>query len=61
MLRVAESGFWWDRRYVRRWLKDLEKKYDSQFKVVFDAIRQLMNPPARKPRQIGFKVKDSGK
>jgi len=44
-----------------RQLKDLEKKYDSQFKVVFDAIRQLMTPPARKPRKIGFKVQDSGK
>lgn len=35
-------------------LGDLEKKYDSQFKMVFDAIRQLMTPPAPKRRQIGF-------
>ena len=26
-------------------LAALEKKYDAQFKVVFDAIRQLMTPP----------------
>lgn len=26
-------------------LHELEKKYDSQFKVVFDAIRELMTPP----------------
>jgi hypothetical protein len=33
----------------------LEKKYDSQFKVVFDALRQLMRPPEEKPkRPIGF-------
>lgn len=33
----------------------LEKKYDAQFKVVFDAIRQLMVEPQRKPRRrIGF-------
>jgi hypothetical protein len=34
----------------------LEKKYDTQFKVVFDAIRQLMTPPnEEKPkRRIGF-------
>jgi len=33
----------------------LENKYDSQFKVVFDAIRQLMVPPeAKKKRAIGF-------
>ena len=36
-------------------LEDLEKKYDSQFKLVFDAIRQLMAPPEpRKKRPIGF-------
>lgn len=32
----------------------LEKKYDAQFKVVFDAIRALMDPPAAKGKQIGF-------
>ena len=36
-------------------LEQLEKKYDSQFKVVFDAIRQLMTPPPHPPkRRIGF-------
>ncbi len=36
-------------------LNDLEKKYDQQFRVVFDAIRQLMTPPPgpKKP-PIGF-------
>jgi phage regulator Rha-like protein len=33
---------------------ELEKKYDSQFKVVFDAIRQLMIPPEPKRKRIGF-------
>jgi hypothetical protein len=46
---------------LARQLKDLEKKYDSQFKVVFDAIRQLMAPPAKKPNKIGFKVGDEKK
>ena len=32
----------------------LEKKYDTQFKVVFDAIRQLMAPPANPKGKIGF-------
>jgi hypothetical protein len=38
-----------------RKLQDLEKKYDNQFKAVFDAIRQLMTP-AQEPakRKIGF-------
>ncbi len=36
-------------------LDAMEKKYDSQFKVVFDAIRQLMEPPeAKKKGKIGF-------
>ncbi|MBS3954808.1 MAG: ORF6N domain-containing protein [Methylomicrobium sp.] len=40
---------------LSRRLDDLEKKYDEQFKVVFDAIRQLMSPAATKKGQIGFK------
>jgi hypothetical protein len=32
----------------------LERKYDAQFKAVFDAIRQLMAPGARPRRRIGF-------
>jgi hypothetical protein len=39
-------------------LDQLEKKYDTQFKVVFDAIRQLMIPPEPKRRKIGFLVKE---
>jgi ORF6N domain len=35
-------------------LDALEQKYDDQFKVVFDAIRQLMAPPRQKKRPIGF-------
>ena len=39
-------------------LEALERKYDAQFKVVFDAIRQLMAPPEPKKRKIGFLVKE---
>jgi ORF6N domain len=39
---------------LARKLAALEKKYDGQFKVVFQAIRELMAPPARKKRRIGF-------
>src|SRR4030043_1122413 len=35
-------------------LDELESKYDEQFKVVFDAIRELMTPPEPKRRRIGF-------
>jgi len=40
---------------MARKLATLEKKYDAQFKVVFDAIRELMTPPGpKKKRPIGF-------
>ena len=42
-------------RELARRLDTLESKYDRQFKVVFDAIRELMTPPAAAPkRRIGF-------
>jgi hypothetical protein len=37
-------------------LDALEKKYDSQFRVVFDAIRELMEPPVTKKQRIGFRA-----
>jgi hypothetical protein len=40
---------------LARKLDTLEKKYDAQFKVVFDAIRQLMTPPETKKGKIGFR------
>jgi ORF6N domain len=42
---------------LARQLKELERKYDRQFKVVFDAIRQLMTTPEPKRKQIGFHAK----
>jgi len=42
---------------LARKLEELEKKYDGQFKVVFDAIRQLMAPPEPKPPSIGFRAR----
>jgi len=46
---------------LSRKLEALEKKYDAQFKVVFDAIRQLMTPPEPKRRRIGFLQDEKGK
>jgi hypothetical protein len=43
---------------LARRLDELEKKYDTQFKVVFDAIRQLMAPPQKPSRKIGFLIED---
>ena len=44
---------------LARKLAALEKKYNAQFRVVFDAIRALMAPPATRTRRIGFR-KDLG-
>jgi len=45
---------------LARKLAALERKYDSQFRTVFDAIRQLMEPPPPEPPkpEIGFHVKE---
>jgi hypothetical protein len=41
---------------LARRLNELEKKYDSQFRVVFEAIRELMTKPELKAKRIGFKT-----
>lgn len=41
-------------RELQRRLDELEKKYDAKFKVVFDAIRELMAPPKKERKQFGF-------
>ncbi len=41
-------------RELSRRLDELERTYDRQFAVVFQAIRGLMEPPARTRRKIGY-------
>ena len=43
-----------DNKELLRRLDEMEKEYDSQFKVVFDALRQLMAQPRKPLRKIGF-------
>ena len=43
---------------MRRKIEQMEKKYDGQFQVVFEAIRQLMTPPETSKRKIGFHLKE---
>ena len=43
---------------LSRRLDELESKYDRQFKVVFDAFRQLMTPVRPKQTRIGFRSTD---
>ena len=41
---------------LREKIEKLENKYDQQFKVVFDAIKRLLQTPAKSPQKIGFNV-----
>lgn len=41
---------------LSRRVDELEQKYDSQFRVVFDAIRELMAPPPAPGRRLGFGI-----
>jgi hypothetical protein len=41
-------------RELARRLDALESRYDGQFRVVFDAILELMAPPVPARRRIGF-------
>jgi len=47
-------------RDLARRLDEMEKKYDAQFKVVFDAIRELMKPPEKPRPRIGFRAPHAG-
>jgi hypothetical protein len=41
-------------RELARKIGDMEKKYDGQFSMVFDAIRQLISPLSQPTRELGF-------
>jgi hypothetical protein len=43
-----------DHKEIAERLTAIEKKYNKQFKAVFDVLRQLMEPPPRPKRPIGF-------
>ena len=40
---------------LARKLEELERRYDNQFRVVFDAIRELMSPESPESRPVGFR------
>ena len=46
---------------LSRRLDELESKYDKQFTVVFEAIRQLMATPVRGRKEIGFRSRSAKK
>ena len=39
---------------LKQKIEEMEKKYDYQFKIVFDAIKQLLEPPVVSRGKIGF-------
>jgi len=46
---------------LARKLDALEERYDSQFKVIFDALRALMAPKVKEKRRMGFRAEEGGK
>ncbi len=42
---------------LQRKIENMEKRYDYQFKGVFDAIKELLDSPVKQKREIGFHVK----
>jgi hypothetical protein len=54
--QFGTSSSWGGLRYPP--MAFTERKYDSQFSVVFDALRELMNPPDPPRKPIGFRVQE---
>lgn len=42
---------------LKRKIEAMEKKYDYQFKIVFDTIKKLLDPPEKPKNPIGFHVR----
>jgi len=43
---------------LKRKIESMEKKYDQQFQIVFEAIKQLLETDAKPKKKIGFTVKE---
>ncbi len=43
-----------EHRDLRQKIEEMEKKYDHQFRVVFDTIKEILGPPRKSARRIGF-------
>ena len=41
---------------LRRKIEEIEKKYDKQFQIVFEAIKRLIEPEIKPKRKVGFYV-----
>jgi len=47
-------------RDLARRLEEMESRYDAQFRAVFDALRELTEPPEKPRRRIGFGTPSAG-
>ena len=56
---VRLRGMMSSHKELLRKLEEMEMKYDDQFRVVFEAIRQLMTPPEPPRKKIGFEAKEA--
>ena len=43
---------------LQRKIEEMEQKYDKNFSVIFEALRELLNPPVKPKKEIGFHVKE---
>ena len=43
---------------LRRKIEAMERKYDKRFRIVFEALKGLIEPPTKKMKEIGFKPKN---
>jgi len=46
---------------LRHKIEEMERKYDKQFAIVFKVIKQLLEPPVKEKRIIGFRVYNNPK
>jgi hypothetical protein len=47
-----------DNKELSKRLDELERKYDQQFRIIFETLRQLVKPPEPPKRRIGFVVEE---
>ncbi len=51
---VQLRRMFWSNRELKRKIEAMERKYDKQFAIVFEAIKQLLEPPKEERKIIGF-------
>ncbi|MBU4561343.1 hypothetical protein KKG20_03620, partial [bacterium] len=43
---------------LKRKIEAMERKYDQRFRIVFEALRNLLETPTKKIKEIGFKPRN---